>query len=162
LYTYTSDSCVAATPPDGTCGTGSDFYDDTYQEINLGIGFGIFALDVAIGEWDGAPIGRSLDYNFTSVTIAPEKGPYYKVGIWGGDFEDQWLFPNVKTSPALGDGEYFELGYATPLGDLGVDLSVTFTYSSDLVVGDWDDDETSGDYALVFGLKKTFAIGGGE
>ena len=31
----------------------TDDFDDTYQEVNLGIGYGIFALDVAIGEWDG-------------------------------------------------------------------------------------------------------------
>ena len=31
----------------------TDDFDDTYQEVNLGIGYGIFALDVAIGEYDG-------------------------------------------------------------------------------------------------------------
>ena len=31
----------------------TDDFDDTYQEINLGIGYGIFALDFAMGEWDG-------------------------------------------------------------------------------------------------------------
>ena len=135
----------------------TDDFDDTYQEVNLGIGYGIFALDVAIGEWDG--FGTTQDYDFASITISPEKGPYYKVGVWGGDFEQNVLFPNPKTGPG-GSGDYFELGYTYSLEDHGVDLSVAYTYSSDLVVGDWDDGETSGDSAIVFGIKKNFAIGG--
>jgi hypothetical protein len=135
----------------------TDDFDDTYQEVNLGVGYGIFALDVAIGEWDG--FGTPQDYNFTSITISPEAGPYYKVGLWGGDLEDAVLFPNPKT-PAGGSGDYFELGYVYSVEEHGVDLSVAFIYSPDLVVGDWDDFETSGDSALVFGIKKNFAIGG--
>src|SRR5688572_4811870 len=48
----------------------TDDFDDSYNEVNLGIGYGIFALDVAIGEWDG--FGTSTDYDFTSITISPE------------------------------------------------------------------------------------------
>jgi uncharacterized protein (TIGR02001 family) len=134
----------------------TDDFDDTYQEINLGVGFGIFAADLAIGEWDG--FGTSQDYEFLSVTLSPEKGPYYKIGMWGGDFEDNVLFPNTKT-PTGGSGDYFELGYTYSLEDHGVDLSVAFIYSPDLVVGDWDDGETAGDSAVVFGIKKNFSIG---
>lgn len=129
----------------------TDDFDDTYSEINLGIGYGIFAVDYAIGEWDG--FGTSVDYDFFSVTIAPEKGPYYKLGLWGDDFE------NVLVGPA-GDADYLELGYTHSLGDLGVDLSFALTYSDDLVVGNPDDgNEAAGDYAVVFGIKKTFGIG---
>jgi hypothetical protein len=134
----------------------TDDFDDTYNEVNLGIGYGIFALDVAIGQWDG--FGNSQDYDFTSITISPEKGPYYKVGMWGGDFEENVLFPNPKTGPG-GSGDYFELGYTYSLEDQGVDLSVTYIYSSDLVVGDWDDGETGGDNAIAFSIKKNIAIG---
>jgi uncharacterized protein (TIGR02001 family) len=131
----------------------TDDFDDTYQEINLGLGYGIFALDVAIGEWDGALFGfPSTDYTFTSVTISPEKGPYYKIGLWGDDFGD------LLTT---GDPEYFEVGYAHSLEDLGVDLSIAVTYSDDLVVANPDDgNEALADYALVFGVKKSFGIGG--
>ena len=59
----------------------------------------MFALDVAVGEWDG--FGTPADYTFTSVTIAPEKGPYYKFGSFGDDF----------------DGDYFELGYTYSIED---------------------------------------------
>jgi hypothetical protein len=126
----------------------TDDFDDTYNEINLGIGYGIFALDVAIGEWDG--FGTSVDYNFTSVTISPEKGPYYKLGFWGDDFEELLVGP--------GDGDYLEVGYAYSMEDVGVDLSFAFTYSDDLVVGNPDDGENSGDYAIVFGIKKNIGI----
>ena len=136
----------------------TDDFDDTYNEVNLGIGYGIFALDVAIGEWDG--FGNSTDYDFTSITISPEKGPYYKVGLWGGDIEDGLVA--AKNPFGGGSGDYLEIGYSHGLGDLGVDLSVAMTYSPDLVVGNPDDfasDEAGGDFALVLGLNKTF---GGE
>jgi uncharacterized protein (TIGR02001 family) len=128
----------------------TDDFDDTYQEVNLGIGYGLFALDVAIGEWDG--FGSPLDYMFSSITISPEVGPYYKLGYWGDDFGD-----------ALGEDPYYlEIGYGYTLEDFGVDLSVAVTYSEDLVVGNVDDFATSefaGDYAIVFGVKKNFSIG---
>jgi len=134
----------------------TDDFDDTYNEVNLGVGYGIFALDVAIGQWDG--FGTSQDYDFTSITISPEKGPYYKVGMWGGDFEENVLFPNPKTGPG-GSGDYFEVGYTYSIEDPGVDLGVTFVYSPDLVVGSFDDGETGGDSALTFSIKKTFGLG---
>ena len=137
----------------------TDDFDDTYQEVNLGIGYGIFALDVAIGEWDGSLFDmESQDYNFASITISPEKGPYYKIGIWDGDLEDNWLFPNPKA--VSGSADYFELGYTYSVEEHGVDLSVAYIYSSDLVVGDWDDGEVTGDNAITFGIKKNFSIGG--
>jgi uncharacterized protein (TIGR02001 family) len=130
----------------------TDDFDDTYQEINLGIGYGIFALDFAMGEWDG--FGTPLDYTFTALTISPEKGPYYKFGMWGDDFGD------FLTS---GDPEYFEIGYVHSLEDLGVDLSIALTFSDDLVVANPDDFvgtiEANSDYALVFGIKKNFTLG---
>src|SRR6185503_16296508 len=117
----------------------TDDFDDTYNEVNLGVGYGIFALDVAIGEWDG--FGTPADYTFTSVTISPEKGPYYKFGSFSDEF----------------DGDYFELGYVYSIEDAGVDLSIATTFSDDLPVSNGDDGE-SGDWALVFGIKKTIGI----
>ena len=122
----------------------TDDFDDTYQEINLGIGYGMFALDVAIGEYDG--FGTPADYNFTSVTIAPEKGPYYKFGSFSEDF----------------DGDYFELGYTYSIEEHGVDLSIATVFSDDLPVSDSSDDGSTalGDWALTFGIKKNIGIGG--
>lgn len=127
----------------------TDDFDDTYQEINLGIGIGIFAIDAAIGEWDG--FGNSQDYQFYSVTLSPAVGPYYKLGFWDGDYADL-IFG--------GSAEYLEVGKVFSLEDFGVDISIAATWSEDLVVGDFDDNETTGDYALVFGVKKNFALGG--
>ena len=120
----------------------TDDFDDTYNEVNLGVGYGIFALDVAVGEWDG--FGTPADYTFTSITISPEKGPYYKVGSWGDDFE-----PN---------GEYFELGYTHTLEGPGVDLSITLWHAPDSPLGDLDDNE-SGEWKLTFGIKKNIGFG---
>jgi uncharacterized protein (TIGR02001 family) len=120
----------------------TDDFDDTYNEVNLGIGYGIFALDVAIGEYDG--FGSPADYTFTSITISPEKGPYYKFGSFGDDF----------------DGDSFELGYAFDF--MGVDLSIAAIFSDDLPVSDSLDDGfggETGEYALIFGVSKGFSIG---
>ena len=123
----------------------TDDFDDTYNEVNLGIGYGIFALDVAIGEWDG--FGTPADYTFTSVTISPEMGPYYKFGSFGDDF----------------DGDYLELGYTYSVEAEGIDLSIAAVFSDDLPVSDSFDDGfdtlASGEWALTFGIKKTIGIG---
>jgi uncharacterized protein (TIGR02001 family) len=115
----------------------SDDFDDTYNEINLGVGYGIFALDVAVGKWDG--FGSKQDYTFTSITITPEKGPYYKVGGFSQDFS----------------GSYFELGYTHHLEDLDVDLSLAWDHSSDLNVSG----SGTADNAIVFGIKKNITLG---
>jgi uncharacterized protein (TIGR02001 family) len=112
----------------------TDDFDDTYKEINLGIGYGLFSLDFALGEWDG--FGQKEDYTFTSVTFAPEMGPYFTIGAFGRDF----------------DGEYYEIGYERSVAD--IDLSIAMTYSDNLPVT-----RSSGKYALVFGISKTFGIG---
>jgi len=116
----------------------SDDFDDTYNEVNLGLYYGIFSLDVAVGKWDG--FGSKQDYTFTSITIQPMKGPYYKIGGFSQDFS----------------GSYFELGYTTHLKDLDVDLNFAWDHSSDLNVSS----SGNADNAIVFGIKKTFALGG--
>ena len=124
----------------------TDDFDGTYEEVNLGVGYGMFALDVAVGQYDPL-LGEDADYMFTSVTISPEKGPYYKVGSWSDDFEDY--------------GEYLEVGYTYSMEDVGVDLSVAVTYGEDVPVSDSLDDGfggESGDYALVFGIKKNISF----
>jgi len=119
----------------------TDDFDDTYSEVNLGIGYGIFALDVAIGEWDG--FGSPADYTFTSVTISPEMWPYFKFGSFGDDF----------------DGDYFEIGYTYSIEEHGVDLSIALVTSDDLVVNNPDDGEDAGEWALTFGITKGISFG---
>lgn len=116
----------------------TDDFDDTYQEINVGVGYGMFSVDYALGEWDG--FGSPADYRFTALTLAPERGPYYTFASHGDDF----------------DGDYVELGYGFDL--VGADLSIALTYSDDLQVSDADDGE-GGEYALVFGINKSLSLG---
>lgn len=135
-YFYTEDGAPSSAQP--------GFY-DTITEVNLGIGFGIFSLDHAIGEEDGW--GSPTDYTFTTLTIAPEVGPYYSFNSWG----DQY------------DGDYFEIGYGWTVLD-EVDMSVAFLWAPDA-----DDansvialDEGFSGYAdstFVFGISKSFSIG---
>lgn len=119
----------------------TDDFDDTYHEANLSVGYGMFSLDVAIGEWDG--FGVSQDYTFTSLTLAPGNA-YVTFGTWGDDF----------------DGDYFEAGYGITVMD-EIDLSVALLYSDEL--------DTAGngfvapgvldtEWNLVFGVSKSFAV----
>lgn len=134
-----------------------DDFDGDYNEVNLGLTAGIFALDVAIGTYNplNSVFGNlgDQDYTFTSITLTPEMGPYYKYGIWGGDYEKNILFPNFKTSPASGDGDYLEVGYTWSFEDQGIDLSAALIHSNDLIVSGG----STGDYTLTFGIKKTLA-----
>lgn len=123
----------------------TDDFDDTYQEINLGIGYGIFALDVAVGEWDG--FGDSQDYTFTSVTISPEKGPYYKAGVWSGDVTD-----------GASDKWYLELGYTHSFEEPGVDLSLALIYADIDATNAFFSGTNSSDWGLTVGFTKNFSL----
>jgi len=106
-------------------------FDDTYQEINLGVGFGLFSFDVALGKYDNFD-GPTQDYVFYSVT-AEKNGFYGKLGGFSRDFE----------------GQYFEAGYGTTLAD--IDLGVSLIFSNSDLVG--ESDET-----IVFTLGKSFGL----
>jgi hypothetical protein len=139
-----------------------DDFDGDYDEINLGLAAGIFALDIAVGQYDTNVLWGlgDQDYLFTSVTLSPEKGPYYKLGIWGGDITDTvFPTPNGGGNPGLtrtgsDGGEYLEVGYTYSLEDAGVDLSAALIYSDDLPVNS----SLTGDYTLTFGIKKSFSM----
>jgi len=106
-------------------------FDDTYQEINLGAGFGLFSFDVAVGEYENFD-GPTLDYIYYSIT-AEKDGFYGKYAGFSQDFE----------------GEYVEVGYGTTIAELDVGLSLIFS-NSDLV-GESDE-------AVVFTIGKSFDI----
>ena len=106
-------------------------FDDTYEEINLGLGFGAFSLGYSSGEWDGN--GAPADYDFLELGFETEGGLYGTYGSFGKDF----------------DGDYVELGYGTSVSDF--DLGVSFIFSDDL--GDQADSESQ---ALVFSVGKSF------
>jgi hypothetical protein len=120
-------------------------FDETYQEINLSAGVGIFTLDVAVGEYDSPPgdaicnptTGGSCkpsksDYTYYSLT-AEKNGFYGKYGGFSQDFE----------------GEYFELGYGTTIAE--IDLGVSVIFANDDLVGDADE-------SLIFTIGKSFDL----
>jgi len=113
----------------------TDDFDDTYQEINLGVGWAGLSLDFAAGEWDG--FGASQDYTFTSLGYEFPAGFYITLGSWGDDF----------------DGDYAELGYGFSWEE--IDFSIAWVNSSDFFVSE----DTFADNALTFSISKSFAIG---
>jgi len=131
-----------------------DDFDGDYDEVNLGLYAGIFALDVAVGTYDSDLVWGlgNQDYVFTSVTLTPEKGPYYKLGLWSGDFADNIL--PLATRTGKDTGEYLEVGYSYTMEEPGVVLSAALIYSQDLPVNS----NLTGDYTLTFGIKKNFEM----
>ncbi|MBT76688.1 MAG: hypothetical protein CL798_00690 [Chromatiales bacterium] len=81
-------------------------FDEEYQEVNLGVGFGWLSLDISIGEWDGD------DYTNYELT-AERNGFFVTLGSWGDDF----------------DGDYLKLGYGTEIA--GIDVTSYYVYSND-------------------------------
>jgi len=123
------------------------FY-DTITEVNLGISYGIFALDHAIGEEDGW--GFPTDYTFTTVTISPEVGPYYSFNSFGDQYS----------------GDYIEVGYGWELSEF--DLSVAFMYALDVPSPSSPDpkyvllmseDVPYSETAITLGVSKSFSLG---
>ena len=112
-------------------------FDDTYEEINLNLGYKMVSLDYSVGEWDG--FGAEQDYDFLAVTVESESGFYGTYGTFGDDF----------------DGDYFEVGYGTSIADFDVGISAIFSSEelSDQVDGDGD--ATEGE-AVVLTIGKTF------
>lgn len=106
-------------------------FDDTYQEINLGGGYGIVSLDVAVGRYDNFD-GPTLDYTYYALTVEKE-GFYGKYAGFAQDF----------------DGEYFEMGYGTTVADLDIGVAAIFA-NKDLI--------GASDESLVFTVGKSFDI----
>ena len=115
----------------------TDEFDDTYQELNLGLSWQGFAVDFASGEWAG--FGAPEDYTFTSISYGFDGGAYLLYGAFGGDFT----------------GEYTEVGYGFAV--MGLDLSLAVIHSNNLILSG---DNPGADYTLVFGVTRAFEIGG--
>ena len=90
-------------------------FDETYEEVNLGLGYKFLSLEHSIGTWDGED---GMDYDFTAVT-ADWNGFYTTYGIFGKEF----------------DGDYIEAGYG--LSWIGFDWGVSYitTDEEDSFVG---------------------------
>ena len=113
-------------------------FDDTYEEINLNLGYGLFSLEYSVGEYDNFS-GPDLDYDFLAGTIELENGLYATYGTFGDDF----------------DGDYIELGWGTTVSE--IDLGIAVILASDELSDqlDSDGDATEAE-SLVFSIGKTF------
>jgi len=114
-----------------------DDFDGTYQEINLGAGFGILAVDVAIGKWEDPETSEKSDYAYYSLTLE-KNGFYGKYGGFSKDFE----------------GEYLEFGYGTTVSE--IDLGVAVILSNEDLVGWYNDGKD--DQTVVFTIGKSFDL----
>ncbi|MDX1517175.1 MAG: TorF family putative porin [Woeseiaceae bacterium] len=106
-------------------------FDDTYQEINLGFGYNILTVDVAVGEYENFT-GPTQDYTYYALTLA-NKGFY---GTYAGFSQDF-------------DGNYLELGYGTTISD--IDFGVVLLFADDDLIGDEDE-------SLLFTIGKAFDL----
>ncbi len=111
----------------------TDDFDDTYHEINLTAGYGLFSVEYSLGRYDNFD-GPTLDYGFIAGTVEYE-GFYATYGTFTQDFE----------------GDYVEAGYGAEVS--GFDLGVG------LVVSDSDLSGTgSSESTLMFSIGKTFDL----
>ncbi len=108
-------------------------FDDTYEEINLNLGYGPISFEYSVGTYDNFG-GPEQDYDFAAVTL--EQGGFYATyGTFGDDFE----------------GDYVEFGYGTEIG--GFDVGVAAIISDEDLVGGTESDE-----ALILTLGKSFDL----
>ena len=113
-------------------------FDDTYEEINLNLGYSLFSLEYSVGEYDNFD-GPDLDYDFLAGTVSLENGLYGTYGTFGKDF----------------DGEYLELGWGTTISE--IDFGIALILSSDEISDQLDsDEEPTESEAVVFTIGKTF------
>ncbi len=106
-------------------------FDTSYNEVNLGLSYGMFSVSYNVGEWE-VEGGADQDYDFLSATIEHE-GFYATYGTWGDDF----------------DGDYIEVGYGTEVS--GFDVGVAVVSNSKELSGIGTSDEN-----LVFSIGKSF------
>lgn len=112
-------------------------FDDTYEEINLNLGYGLFSLEYSVGEYDG--FGQEADYDFLAGTVALDNGLYGTYGTFGDDF----------------DGDYIELGWGTTISE--IDFGIALILSSDEISDQLDSDgDATESEAVVFTIGKTF------
>lgn len=108
-------------------------FDTSYNEVNLGAGFGPVAVDVAIGTHE--QVGAS-DNSYTFLSVSGDLGPVAATfGTWSGDYS----------------GSYLEFGISTDIGGADAGLSL-ITSSSDAT------DLTTDGTSVVFSLSKGFEL----
>jgi len=114
----------------------TDDWDGTYQEVNLGGGYGPISVEYSAGTYDPVT-GSSSDYSFTAVT-AEMGGAYVTFGTFGQD----------------ADGSYTEVGYGMEVS--GFDVGVAIIQNDEDLDGKSTD--ADGETAMTFSLGKSFDL----
>ena len=112
-------------------------FDDTYSEINLGLGYGAFSLGYSFGEWSG--FGASEDYDFLELTVTGESGLYGTFGAFGKDF----------------DGNYLEVGYGMTISDIDFGIAAVLS-DKDLSDQLNSSGSPTGSEGIVFSIGKSW------
>lgn len=109
-------------------------FDDTYKELNLSAGYGLFTLEYAIGEYDNFG-GPRLDYDFLELKFEYE-GFFAAAGTFGKDFA----------------GDTAQVGYGFEAA--GFDFSLAWIWADKrLALNDGRDDHT-----LIFSITRNFTL----
>ena len=116
-------------------------FDDTYEELNLNFGYGMLGIEYSFGTY-GNFDGPEQDYNFLATTISADNGLYGTLGIFGGDF----------------DGNYIEIGYGLTVSE--IDFGVAGIFSSEEFGAGNGQFDAAGNpaesQAVVFTIGKSF------
>lgn len=133
----------------------TDDWDDTYKEINLGIGASGFALDVAIGEYDNFSAPK-VDYSYLAISYSLDSGTSFTLARLD---VDGYTFGGSTVPDS--DGMWIEIGHAWEIAE-GTEIGMTFLYSNDA-----DDPNTTigftetgniADNAIVLSITKSMTL----
>lgn len=118
--------------------TGETF-DDTYEEININLGYSIVSFEYSVGRHD-LLTGGDQDYRFTALTVE-KNGFYGTYGSFGKDI----------------DGDYFELGYGKEIS--GFDFALALIFSDENLSVEVDKNgKPAKDEALILSVSKAFDL----
>jgi hypothetical protein len=117
--------------------TGS--FDDTYNELNLGLSYKMLGVEYNKGKHTPVLGGPKQDYSFYAATLTASNGLYGKYGRFGGDFV----------------GNYFEFGYGFKILELDATVATIFNNKDLSYQVDSKGIKERGQ-AITLTLKKTF------
>lgn len=130
----------------------TDDFDDEYREINVSLGWKIFGISAAFGEYD----------NFAGTLPTDEQGIPLPGAVPAGEERYTWLAPRVDYRGAYAlagyfghdfTGDYYEIGYGAAIDPVAIDYRIALVHSDrDLLGGDSDDT------TLVLTLSRTFGL----
>ncbi|MBT8078118.1 MAG: TorF family putative porin [Gammaproteobacteria bacterium] len=112
----------------------SDF-DDTYEELNLNVGYRFVTIDYAAGRFRNFS-GPDKNYGYYAVSLE-HSGFHGRLAGFSNDF----------------DGRYLEIGYGQQVSNFDVDLTLIIN-DEHLNTGS----DTDGDETLVFTIARSFDI----